>query len=355
MSETNIGGNNQQHVLDQQDVSKNVDASGGSKQQTGMSSDQERTTGPGTKSWYTDTMAGFNNILEPPSQPPVIKQEHTPEMVAKLKKFFDKLLNALKLKNPDEVADDADAQVEEDEFDDVGAVSRDVGSVNPKKDMLAKSLGESLEGISAEAEKEYAETRDPLTRTVIDITNQLDAELKKETLNWAKIDLLVSQLAILLVQKMANNDQVTVQEELKMMQKDVERVRDTYNTKWELAIGITIGAISIVGGLAGVGAGVAGMASAVTPAFMQSVKGFADGANMLTQGAGQPAQKYVSSLSESKRQLYNYELERDRSHKQTAESSQQNNKSLKNNKMNQRSSAIQAAHSAFVQIISSAA
>jgi hypothetical protein len=339
MSETNIDQNNQQHV--DQDLKNDVDVSTGSKKQLGQQAGQDRKWGPGTPAYYKESWSSYGKT---PSSPQIEEQQKAPEKLAGMKEFAQKVMKALNFKK-------GDALVEEEVVEETESVEKTDKENAVQLDNLAKSIGDKLDGIKLEAEKEYEQTKDPLTRTLIDITEQLEVELQKEHLNWNKVDLLVRQLAILLVQKMANNDQTTVQEEIKMMRKDIDSVRGTYNTKWELGLGIAMGAISMVGGFAGVGGGVAGMTGAVSQGFMTSIKGLSDGLSMISQGAGQPAQKYVGSLSESKRQLYNYELERDRSHKQTAESSLQGNKSMKGSQMSQRDRAIEAAYRALLQIL----
>lgn len=334
MSETNINQN-----LDQ-DVTSSLDVSTNSDQKQSNLKQQEREWGPGTPKYYTDTMASY--MPHQPQQQTIVEQKKAPEKLTGLKEFAQKVMKALNLKKDDKLVEEEVLE----EAEESQAKEQDNATQN---DNLAKSMSDKIGEINQEVKAEYEQTKDPMTRMVADLTEQLEVELQKETLDWNKIDLLVRQIAILLVQKMANNDQVTIQEEIKMMQQDVDKVRDTYNTKWELAIGITVGVISIVGGLVGVGGGVAGMAGAVTPAFTNTLKGVTDSVNLISQGGG-TAQKFVSNNAESKRQLYQYELERDRSHKQTTESSLQGNKSLKGSQVSQRDRAIEAAYRAFIQL-----
>lgn len=234
-----------------------------------------------------------------------------------------------------------------------------VESKEPKaetnNDHLANSIGDKLEGIILQAEQEYEQTKDPLTKTIIYITEKLETELKKETIDWNKMDLLIRQLAILLLQKMANNDNKTIQEELEMMRKDVSNIRETYNTGWELGIGIAMGAVSMIGGIAGITGGAAGLLGPAAKGFASSMSAVANGLGTISQGVGQPAQKYVSSVAESERQLRQYELERDRTYKQTVESSMQGTKSLKGGQMSQRDRAIEQAHRALLQVLSASA
>ncbi len=334
MSETNINQNLDQDVTSQLDVSTNSD------QKQSNSKQQEREWGPGTPKYYTDSMASY--MLHQPQTPNAVEQKKAPEKLTGLKEFAQKVMKALNLKKDDEI-------IEEEVLDQAEETQVKEKDEVIQKDNLAKSMGDKIGEIKKEAEAEYEKSKDPMTRMVVELTDQLEVELKKETLDWNKIDLLVRQIAILLVQKMANNDHVTIQEEIKMMQQDVDKVRDTYNTKWELAIGITVGVISMVGGLVGLGGGVAGMAGAASQGFINTLKGVTDSVGLLNQG-GQSAQKFVSSNAESKRQLYQYELERDRSHKQTTESSLQGNKSTKGSQVSQRDRAIEAAYRAFIQL-----
>lgn len=228
-----------------------------------------------------------------------------------------------------------------------------------KQDITGEVTGEVGETGEGEVTGEVAQSiegavkqnDDLLTRNILDVTQKLEDALSQEPLKWKEIDLLIRQLAILLVQKMANNDNRTIQEELKLMEQDIKNVEKTFNTKWELAIGITVGLLSIGGGLVGVGGGIAGVTGAVSSGTMQTLKTLTDGANMIGQGGSQ-AQKFVENDSQKKRQRFQYELERDRGHKSTAESSQQNVRSLKGSQMSQANAAIEAAYRAFIALAS---
>lgn len=279
---------------------------------------EKRAWGPGTEVYYKDSWGVHKNLY---SRESVQEVENVIELpsdtkLTRIKTFAQKTMQIIK--------------------------SKLLGTAD-EKDILARSIGNKLGEIKQEAEKEYAKTKEPFTKNVIDLSDQLEKELQKETLNWNKIDLLIRQLSIWLVQKMAFNDHATIQAELNMMQNDVQNIRNTYNTKWELAIGIVIGAVAVIGGVAGIGSGITGSAG---------LKGIADGVGTIVQGAGQPAQKWIGSDAESKRQLHNYELERDRSYKQTVDSSLQGNKSSKGGQISQRDRAIEAAYRAFLQVAS---
>lgn len=227
---------------------------------------------------------------------------------------------------------------------------------------VANSIGDKIEGLTVEAEKEFEKTKDPLTKTIISLNDKLSHALKKETIDWNKVDLLIRQLAILLLQKMANNDNVTIQEELEMMRKDVHNIRETYNTGWELAMGLLGGGLSLISGVFGITSGAFGLYGAAAnftgkaaedlSMRIAGLKSIGDGVGGFSQGIAQPAQRWVSNTAESKRQLRQYELERDRSHKQTVESSMQGTKSLKGSQMSQRDRAIEQAYRALLQILS---
>jgi hypothetical protein len=314
MIETNINQNNQQQ--NNKKIKESVDP----EPQVRQDADQVQMWGPDSKAYYKETWSSYNAT---PSSLQAEEQQKASENPSGLKEFAQKVLKALKFKKKGN-------------FEEPKSVKKTNRSNVSQTDNLGKSISSKLGVIKQEAEKEYEQTKDSLTKTVIDITEGLQNELQKEPVEWKKVDNIIKKLVILLVQKMANNDGVNVLEEIKMMKEDVDNIYGTFNTNWELMLGISAGCISTVAGTVG------------------AMKGTKNGLFYLSKSLSEfitDEGKLVSSISENKRKLYELERERDSINKQTSESSLQGNKSIKGSQMSQRDRAIEAGYRAFLQIL----
>lgn len=218
----------------------------------------------------------------------------------------------------------------------------------PTPEELAVSLADKITDIIAEAEEELKNSNDVVTGIIVGLAKDLNTELRKEKLNWSKIDFLVRQLSVMIVQKMANNDHKTIQEELDQLQRDIDKVAQTYKGKWELALGILSGACSMVGGAIGLGGGF-GALGGVASSTLKSLQGVSQAFGSIGQGVGQFGQ-IARNANERDRAVFNYHMERDRGYKSSAEASIQANRTAKNAQFSQLNSSIEAAYRAWLAV-----
>lgn len=221
----------------------------------------------------------------------------------------------------------------------------------PKIDLdpLLTSVDNKIKEVQKEIVLEMEENDDPQLSLINELSTEISSALQAENLDWKKLDLLIRQLSVLIHQQMVNSDQKMVQQELQLLEQDIKNVRKTYNTPWQLTLGLTMGVVGIAGGLVGMGGGVAGIAGAISQSSLTSLKSFIDGVSMLNQGLN-PINSILRDASESKRQLYQFELERNRSHKSVLEASQQAARNAKSGQLSSINSAIDAAYRAFLSL-----
>ncbi|MEC7838813.1 MAG: hypothetical protein VX777_02095 [Chlamydiota bacterium] len=230
--------------------------------------------------------------------------------------------------------------------EDVAAQAIDKGVESTCSDVMQEQFAE----ISEVAKQDYNETKDPLSKEIVDITTELNEELSKDEFDWKQINLLLRKLAIVLGSKMLQNDHEVSLEELQRMKDDIEKVQKTYNTKWELAFGITLGAISIAAGLVGLGGGIGGATGALSTAFLKPIEAITSGANAVSQG-GQNFSKFISNSNESKRALYQFMLEHDRNAKNTFDTAKGDTTQKINQMISQASSENDRYYQAFLKIL----
>jgi len=332
MPNSSIGG---EDVLRQQDIKENETldhASGVSNNSGAEGVDPLMEAG-----WYTDTMA---SALRPEVTEQVAAQQ-TEEKTG-FKKFFEKVKSffARSKSKSDKSPVKSDSKLE------TAAVTSNDSESNIDGSRK-KELKNTLDDIVEEAKVEYEETNDPITKDIIDLSAQLDEALGKDEFDWNEINLIIRKLSLTLSTKMIQNDHDVIMEELERMKDDITKVQGTYNTKWELALGITIGAISIAGGLVGMGSGIGGATGALTSATVKTVGAIASGMQGVSQG-GQSFSKFVSNSNESKRALYQFFLEGDRTAKGSFDSSYSGNRQKLTQQMSQATSENDRNYQAFL-------
>jgi len=246
--------------------------------------------------------------------------------------------------------DEPESQIDIDEVDNDGVVV-EIDELVPLTEEVVISLADNITQIIAEAEEELKQTNDVLTGIIVGLAKELNTELRKEKLNWSKIDLLVRQLSVMLVQKMANNDHKTIQEELDQLQRDIDKVAKTYKGKWEMGLGIISGAFSIIGGAVGLAGGF-GALGGVASSTLKSLQGVSQALGSVGQGVGQFG-SIARNANERDRAVHQYEMERDRGYKSNADESLRNSRTTKNAQINQMNSSIESLYRAFLAVASS--
>ncbi len=287
-----------------------------SRTPSGKPSDKKLGFGPGNPVWYQDTLSSA-----------IEKGPEVSEPAAKDVSFFSELITKMinKIKPKNKIVQETEA--------------------------LAISLGNKLEDMKEEAAEEFEQTKDPLTGLIVQFTEKLENELRKDKLDWHTIDTLVRHLAIILAQKMLKNDHNIIQEELKLLRQDITNIQKTYNTKWEVGLGVTLGVLNIGAGLIGMGTGVAAMGGAIASSTLKTIQGITSGAQAVGQG-GQYVQGFFKNSAEEKRQLAQYQKELNTGHKSAAETAQHATKSARGSQSGQVNNAIEAGYRAFTQMAS---
>lgn len=325
-----------------------------------------RKHGPGTDSWYRDTLGLSPHALDLqlplPENATLPERERSLRMAVRELKHkvvngFSKAANGVQSffsSSPEEsalkkmkkdVVDDMDVEAMEEE-----PLVEEAPEVMPTLDELTDGIADRISGIIAEAEEELKTTNDVLTGFIVNVAKTLHAELGREKKNWTQIDLLVRQLSVLIVHKLANNDHKTIQEELDQLQRDCDKVAQTYKGKWELCLGIFSGVLNIVGGAVGLAGGF-GAFGGLADATVKTLQGVSQAFGMVGQGVGQ-FNGIARNANERDRAIFNYHMERDRGYKSSADASIQANRSAKNAQISQMNSALEAAYRAFLQVAS---
>lgn len=212
-------------------------------------------------------------------------------------------------------------------------------------DQTLESASTLIGDLKAEAEAEYQQTKNPLTKAIIDLTTKLEVELNKEKPNWNTIMMLVRQLAIDLVKKMEQNDSKMIDTQIEFMRNSIDDVKKTYGGFWDLGLGILAGSLSIAGGAIGLGGGF-GQLGGISKGAFDSLKGVSDALGGLGQGSGK-FQELPKGKAERDRQVYQFELERERNFKGTGESSLQANRSDINSKLRELGQSFGSSYDAF--------
>lgn len=159
---------------------------------------------------------------------------------------------------------------------------------------------------------------------IANLSIQIADEMKKSNPNWESIDAMIRILAVYLQRKSGREEQKIAQQELDQVKAELKNVLSTYNDKWTLCMNIGCGAISIIGGCVGLGAGITGIAQLAngalkTSALVTTAQGIATSAGSISQGVHQAAGKYLESRVESKRTYFNYLMQRAKDNKDTAQ------------------------------------
>jgi len=347
MSETKLGDYSNYHHESQANTHKTE----GVQEVTGGT---PRTTGPGTDEWYQNTLislkglpidAATNTLKGNPSLINIVldkvrttlfgppKQEDTKKEVAK-KAVIDEA-------KPEAISQGGEEKVSE---------------VTPEPDeeiTTEAAVLETIESLKSEAENDYNNTGNPLSKDVIDITTKLEAELKKEELNWKEIDLAVRQLAILLMQKMISNEGKIAEQLLEFKRQDIKDVANTYGRFWELALGIFSGTLGVVGGGLGVGGGF-GLLGGMAKGTFDGLKGASDALGMVGQGSGK-FQEIPKGQAERDRQLHQFTLEQHRAEGNTADQAKSGSQNTKSSQLSQLNQFLEAIHRVFSDLVRGAA
>lgn len=148
-------------------------------------------------------------------------------------------------------------------------------------------------------------------------------EMAKPNPNWAAIDDMIRMLAVYLQRKSGREELKISQQELDQVKAELQNVLKTYNDPWTLCMNIGCGAISIIGGCVGLGAGITGIAqlasgAAKASALVSTAQGISNAAGSISQGVSQSAGKYLENSVERKRTFYNYLMQRAKDNKDAA-------------------------------------
>lgn len=181
-----------------------------------------------------------------------------------------------------------------------------------------------------------------------ELSKGIENILKSDKPNYHQLDLLLRQLFVRLGLYMLNNEHKINQDTLKMIEEDIKKIRGTYNTKWELTLGIAMGAINIASGLIGMGGGIAGLTGSVTKDFLSQLQSLTSGAKTFSDGLS-PIQAMIKSATESKRVLYNWYKERHSGFKSNTDSSLQNTRSILASQKSQIMNSIDTLYQAMIR------
>lgn len=213
---------------------------------------------------------------------------------------------------------------------------------------------------AAGAKRELGEKPNLIDSEIQRVSLEIKEESKKEKANWTKIDYLIRQLAILLLRKAGKSDMEMTQAEVERMREEIQNVKGTYNNFWSLLTGIGCGTISIIGGLVGAGANIAGLgqlangAAKVSQSISQ-VSSFGQSAGAISQGiqgaVGQPLQSYY----ESKRQSHQFDLQLATNRRDVAQSSAGQNRNMQGSALSNLDRLNENLHNAAMRILSGAA
>lgn len=210
---------------------------------------------------------------------------------------------------------------------------------------------------AAGAKRELGEKPGLIDSEIQRISLEIKEESKKEKANWTKIDYLIRQLAVLLLRKAGKSDMELTQAEVEKIREDVQKVKGTYNNFWSLLTGIGCGAISIIGGLVGVGGSLAGLgqlaqgATKVSASIAQ-VTGIGQFAGSISQGIGQAVNQPLSSYYESQRAGFQTELQLTQNRRDVAQSSASQNRNMQASALSNLDRLNENLHTAAMRVIS---
>ncbi|CRX38646.1 hypothetical protein [Estrella lausannensis] len=213
---------------------------------------------------------------------------------------------------------------------------------------------------AAGAKREVGEKPNLIDSEIQRVSFEIREESKKEKANWTKIDYLIRQLAVLLLRKAGKSDMEMTQAEVERMREEIQNVKGTYNNFWSLLTGIGCGTISIIGGMVGAGANIAGLgqlangAAKVSQSISQ-VSQFSQSAGAISQGiqgaVGQPLQSYY----ESKRQAHQFDLQLTTNRRDVAQSSAGQNRNMQGSALSNLDRMNENLHNAAMRILSASA
>jgi hypothetical protein len=265
-------------------------------------------------------------------------------------------------------------------IDEIGKISHVEGVSNQNSGSTKIGVSETIDTIYKDKAKtnpdpkavaEVAKNGAALLEAALEGESVIDSEIKRlgdeiradmasKKPNWSMIDTKIRQLAILLLRKAGRTEQEISQEEIERMREDIKNVVGTYNNLWSLAVAIGAGTISVIGGLVGIGGGIAGIGQLANGAAkvsqtVQSVTQMSNMASGLSQGISTAIGGPLNSRYESKRAHHNFELEHDRTKKDAALQAAQQNRSMMAQYLSNLDRANEAAHTAMMRVLSSAA
>lgn len=192
------------------------------------------------------------------------------------------------------------------------------------------------------------------------LSREIIEERNKEKPDWTKIDSLLRQQAAYLYAKVTGEDKELTQDEIDRMREDIEKVKSTYNTTWSLICAVGSGALSIIGGLIGIGGNAAGLhqlangaakVSKTTQSWISMSSTFGNIGHGIDTAAGRPLQSYY----QGKQQGYNFELQLATHRKDTASQSANHNRQMQQAANQNYERSIESAHSAGTRIFSAPA
>jgi len=192
------------------------------------------------------------------------------------------------------------------------------------------------------------------------VCDQIHSELNRPNPDWEKIGQYVQDFARLLCRKAGINDLEQIQSLIEEMLREVKRVADTYNSKWELTLAIASGTLGIVAGVVGVGAGLSGFSALLkgaeeVPKLVQTVSSVSQTAGQIGSGLTQGISGPIKSHEEKNRTVYQFDLQRSGERKDVFRQSSQQEKAAYREALQAMGAAALAAHRSRMNVLGAAA
>lgn len=266
---------------------------------------EKRVTGPGTVDYHTDKLASYKK------QEPVVEKAPLVQESA-----LSKALNYLNQLNP----------------------------FNSESKELEKSLRSKVKLLKKEIEEDSKHANHPLNHQLLMITEQIEEELEQKP-NWVRLELLVRQLALIVEQRVSQNDLESSQELRNRVENTIANLKKTYNSIGKVCIALVESSISLIGGAIGVSAGLN-----LTNMGLKTAQAITSGTQALSSGV-RPFGQMTDESNASSRQGLEHEKQKRYQQKSQVDELRRNSENSKSRKKSEADNTIREDNEAKKQML----